>query len=49
MPLTSKGSKIMKSMTKEYGSKKGKKVFYASRNKGKIKGVDKVKNLGNLK
>jgi len=30
-------------MKKTYGSKKGEKVFYASRNKGKIKGVDKKK------
>ena len=29
----------MKAMSKEYGAKKGKKVFYASANKGKIKGV----------
>lgn len=40
MPLTKKGSKIMGAMTKEYGAKKGKQVFYASRNKGKITGVD---------
>jgi hypothetical protein len=40
MPLTKKGKKIKKAMTKTYGKKKGKKVFYASRNKGKIKGVD---------
>ena len=31
----------MKAMKKEYGSKKGKQVFYASKHKGKIKGVDK--------
>lgn len=43
MPLTKKGSKIMKAMKKEYGSKKGESVFYASRNKGKIKGVEKKK------
>ena len=41
MPLTPKGKKIMKSMTKEYGKKKGTEVFYASANKGKIKGVHK--------
>lgn len=40
MPLTKKGEKIMSNMTKEYGEKKGKKVFYASRNAGKLKGVD---------
>jgi hypothetical protein len=39
-PLTKKGNEIMESMKKEYGSKKGKQVFYASKNKGKIKGVD---------
>lgn len=40
MPLTKKGNKIMANMKSEYGSKKGEQVFYASRNKGKIKGVD---------
>jgi hypothetical protein len=27
-------------MKKEYGKKRGEQVFYASRNKGTIKGVD---------
>jgi hypothetical protein len=40
MPKTKKGKKIMRSMTKTYGKKKAEKVFYASRNAGKIKGVD---------
>jgi len=40
MPLTPKGKKIEHAMEKEYGSKKGKKVFYASANKGTIKGVE---------
>jgi hypothetical protein len=40
MPLTKKGKKIMSAMTSQYGAKKGKQVFYASRNAGKIKGVD---------
>lgn len=39
MPLTKKGKKIMKSMKSEYGAKKGESVFYASANKGTIKGV----------
>ena len=39
MPLTKKGKKIKKSMSKTYGAKKGEKVFYASINKGKIKGA----------
>ena len=40
MPLTEKGKKIMKSMKKTYG-KDAKAVFYASKNKGVIKGVEK--------
>lgn len=40
MPLTEKGSKIMSAMKEQYGVKKGKQVFFASKNKGKIKGVD---------
>jgi hypothetical protein len=43
MPLTKKGKKIMKSMKDQYGKKKAKAVFYASKNKKKIKGVDKKK------
>ena len=43
MPLTKKGAKIKRAMTKEYGKKKGKKVFFASANKGTIKGVHKTK------
>ena len=35
MPLTKSGKKVLSSMTKEYGSKNGKEVFYASMNKGK--------------
>ena len=41
MPLTNKGKKIMSSMKKEYGKKKGEQVFYASKNKGTIKKVEK--------
>jgi len=40
MPLTKKGHKIMSAMANEYGAKKGRQVFYASRNKGTISGVD---------
>lgn len=39
MPLTKKGAKIQAAMKKEYGAKKGREVFYASANKGTIKGV----------
>jgi hypothetical protein len=40
MPLTEKGSEIMSNMKEQYGSEKGEQVFYASKNKGKISGVD---------
>ncbi len=40
MPLTSKGRKIMRSMKKTYGPEAGERVFYATRNKGRITGVD---------
>ena len=44
MPLTEKGRKIKAAMIAEYGSKrKGERVFYASENKGTIKGVAKSK------
>jgi|TARA_R110002012_G_scaffold29605_2_gene91082 hypothetical protein len=43
MPLNKKGKKIMSSMKNTYGKKKGKTVFYASINKGKIKGVKSSK------
>jgi len=39
MPLTKKGKKVLRKMRKTYGPKKGKQVFYASINKGKIKGA----------
>jgi len=42
MPLTKKGKEIMKSMEEQYGKKKGKSIFYASKNKGTIKGVEKA-------
>jgi hypothetical protein len=40
VPLTSKGNEILSNMEKQYGPKKGEKVFYASKNKGTITGVD---------
>lgn len=39
MPMTKKGQKIKAAMKQEYGAKKGEQVFYASANKGTIKGV----------
>ena len=43
MPLTKKGKKILSSMRKSYGVRKGKQVFYASANKGRIRGVERKK------
>ena len=48
MPLTKKGKKIKKAMERPpseggYGKKLGEQVFYASENKGTIKGVVKKK------
>lgn len=39
MPLSPKGLKIRKAMREEYGKKKGDRVFYASENKGRIRGL----------
>jgi hypothetical protein len=41
VPLTKKGTKVKAAMEEEYGKKKGEQVFYASKNAGKIKGVEK--------
>jgi hypothetical protein len=43
MPLNKKGRKIMGSMKEQYGKNRGEQVFYASKNKGVIKGVEKRK------
>jgi len=45
VPLTDKGQKIMSSMKKQYGADKGESVFYASRNKGVITGVEGRKSV----
>lgn len=36
MPLPKSGQKVLEKMQEEYGSKKGKSVFYASLNKGTL-------------
>tara|TARA_R100000664_G_scaffold1000_1_gene2708 strand:+ start:169 stop:819 length:651 start_codon:yes stop_codon:yes gene_type:complete len=43
MPLNKKGKKIMASMKKQYGKKKGEEVFYAMENSGKLKKVKKAR------
>jgi hypothetical protein len=45
MPLTDKGEKIKDAMQEQYGAKKGESVFYASKNKGTISGVDSARPL----
>jgi hypothetical protein len=50
MPLTDKGKKIMQSMKRTYGGKKGEQVFYATRNAGKggkAKSKSRVNEAGN--
>lgn len=39
MPLTKKGIKVKSQMEKTYGKEKGERVFFASENKGTIKGI----------
>ena len=41
MPLSTKGNKILKNIKKQYGTKKGKSVFYAMEHSGKLKNVKK--------
>ena len=43
MPMTEKGAKVMAAMMRKYGAKRAKQVFYASMNKGAIKGVHRKK------
>lgn len=42
MPLTDKGNTILAAMRKQYGTDKGERVFYASINKGRIKGAEET-------
>lgn len=50
MPLTAKGRKILREMQREYGPEKGNAVFYASINKGRIRGAERgpraARNVG---
>ena len=48
MPLTTKGQKIMSSMKRTYGGKKGEQVFYATANSGKIKNVEEKAKGGKV-
>lgn len=39
MPLSKKGAKIKRAMVAQYGKRKGAAVFFASVNKGTVKGA----------
>lgn len=39
MPLSRKGRKVKRAMQREYGPKKGARVFFATENKRKGKGL----------
>ncbi len=43
MPLSHKGLKMLASMRKHYGEKKGEQLFYATENKGKVTGLKRHK------
>jgi hypothetical protein len=46
VPLTDKGRKIKAATEETYGKKKGEQVFYASQNKGTIKGTHRPRKKG---
>ncbi|MDR3519920.1 MAG: hypothetical protein P4L63_03505 [Candidatus Pacebacteria bacterium] len=48
MPQTKKGEEIENAMEKEYGIDQGKRVYYASIVKGKIKGAEGKGGTGRL-
>lgn len=48
MPTTKKGKKVLKAMQKQYGSDKGKSVYFASIVKGKLKGAEGKGGTGKL-
>jgi hypothetical protein len=41
MPLSRKGKKILKAMRAFYGKKRGTSIFYATENKGEVRGLTK--------
>ena len=49
MPTTKKGKKVKAALTKEYGPKKGKAVYFAMIVKGKLKGAEGKGGTGRLK
>jgi hypothetical protein len=49
MPLNKKGKEIMKKMKEEYGDEEGEEIFWKSRSKGTITGVDPETSHGRRK
>ena len=47
MPMNKTGKKMMSSMKDTYGDKKGKDVFYAMENQGKVPGMSKPMGYAN--
>ena len=41
MPLNTKGRKIMDNMKQQYGQKRARRIFFASKAKGTISAVEK--------
>ena len=41
VPLTPKGKKVKSAMRKQYGKDRGERVFYATENKGSVRGLAK--------
>ena len=48
MPLTSQGKRTLEDFTRRYGPKKGKNIFYAMINSGKLKKMEVKEERGNL-
>jgi hypothetical protein len=48
MPLTEKGKYILAQMKQRYGAGTGERVFYASANKGTIRGVHKPRKPASI-
>ena len=48
MPLTSQGKRTLEDFTKRYGPKKGKNIFYAMINEGKLKKMETKKKVSKV-
>ena len=48
MPLTTQGKRTLEDFTKRYGPKKGKNIFYAMINEGKLKKMETKKKVSKV-